>query len=403
MLIGGGRFSAAARLLCLLAAAHLSGAGVPAFAQNAEPAVWPWVKTGDAADEMTILLFGDTNIQDRQQPADAFKHLMPTLRAADVRFANCEMLFVEPSSDPRKPDIPHKLTWKHSHPAMVEALRAARFDAVGLASNVTYPVGALMQSLPVLERAGIPYTGSGKNIEEAHHPVVVERKGVKIGFIQWTSVFWHVAHAATADAPGVSTVRIHTSYQPHPRVLEMPGGPPRVVTIPDAEELARMVEDVRKLRARVDVLVASFQWGISSSTEVADYQRTLARAAVDAGADLVIGHGPHMVQPVEVYRGKPVFLSLANFVFDWPKMRKSPDGLMVRAVVKDRRLARVSFVPLRRDAENNPVLLDPNAGAGADILKQVRDLGGEGGAPLGVEGREVVVGGIIGEVSRTPR
>jgi poly-gamma-glutamate capsule biosynthesis protein CapA/YwtB (metallophosphatase superfamily) len=359
---------------------------------------WPWADGG--GDGVTLLLFGDTNIQERQHPGDAFKNLLPTLRSADVRFANCEMLFVEPSDDPLNPDLPHKLTWRHSHPSQVKGLAAAGFDAVGLASNVAYPVGALLKTLPVLQQAGIPFTGSGRNLAEARRPVIIERKGVKIGFQQWTSIFWHIGHAATETTPGVSTVKIHTSYQPHRRINEMPGGAPTVITIPDAEELARFTSDIRALRQKVDIVVASLQYGISSSTEVADYQRTLARAAIDAGADIVIGHGPHMLQPVEVYKGKPVFLSLGNFVFDWPKMREKQDGLMARAVIRDRKLAGVSFVPLRRDAGNNPVLLDPNAGAGAEMLKQLRELGGAGGAELTVRGKEVIVGGVGAELSR---
>jgi poly-gamma-glutamate capsule biosynthesis protein CapA/YwtB (metallophosphatase superfamily) len=359
---------------------------------------WPWGDEGGGA--VTLLLFGDTNIQNRQHPGDAFGNLLPTLRAADVRFANCEMLFAEPSNDPLNPDIPHKLTWRHSHPSQVKGLVAAGFDAVGLASNVTFPVSALLKTLPVLQQAGIPFTGSGRNLAEARRPVIIERKGVKIGFQQWTSIFWHVGHAATETTPGVSTVKIHTSYQPHRRINEMPGGAPTVVTIPDAEELARFTGDIRALRQKVDIVVASLQYGISSSTEVADYQRALARAAIDAGADIVIGHGPHMLQPVEVYKGKPVFLSLGNFVFDWPKMREKQDGLMARAVIRDRKLVGVSFVPLRRDAENNPVLLDPNAGAGAEMLKQLRELGGAGGAELTVKGKEVIVGGVGTELSR---
>ncbi len=354
-------------------------------------------------DAVTLVMFGDINIQDRQQPGAAFGNLLSTLRAADVRFANCEMLFVEPSNDPLSPDIPHKNTWRHSHPSQVKGLIEAGFDAVGLTSNVTYPISALLKSLPVLEQAGIPFTGSGRNLAEARRPVIIERKGVKIGFQQWTSIFWHVGHAATETTPGVSTVKIHTSYSPHPRINEMPGGPPKVVTIPDAGELARFVSDIRALRRKVDIVVASLQYGISSSTEVADYQRTLARAAIDAGADIVIGHGPHMLQPVEVYNGKPIFLSLGNFVFDWWKMKEKQDGLMARAVIRDRKLAGVSFVPLRRDALNNPILLDPNSGPGAGMLKQLRELGGEGGAELTVRGKEVIVVGVGGESSRAAR
>ncbi|MDA2939141.1 CapA family protein [Acidobacteria bacterium AH-259-A15] len=358
------------------------------------PLVWPWVVPDGSEGGVTLLLMGDTNIQDRENPGDAYKHVLPTLKAADVRFANLEGPFAGTSKDPLNADIPHKKGWTHSTPQMVEGLIAAGIDGVGVANNVTYPWQALLRSLAVLDSAKIGYTGGGRNLEQAHHPLIIQRKGVKFGFVQYTATFWPDDHAAEPEKPGVATVKVYTYYEPPRQVLDKPGQPPIIITIPDKKALQLMVEDIQKLRKEADIVVASYHWGVSGDPRVVDYQRTLARAAINAGADIVMGHGPHVLQPVEVWKGKPIFFSLANFTFDWRKMSKSRDGLLVRAVVKEGKLALVSCVPLRRDADNNPVLLDPNQGSGQDMFQELLQLGGEAGAKLTIQGKEIVVGGV---------
>lgn len=348
------------------------------------------------SEEATLLLAGDTNLQHREHPAGAFVHVLPLFRAADVRFCNLEGPLAAPSTDPAAPDIPHKAGWRHSDPAMVKGLVAAGLDAVGCANNVTYPPRAMLESLATLDAAGIPHCGGGRSDEEARRPVVIERRGVRLGFLSYTSVFWPVGHAAGPDTPGVATIKAHTAYRPHPRWHEMPGGPAIVVTWPDAAEVATMVEDVRRLRAQVDVVVLSCHWGISGSTQVADYQQAIGRAAIEAGADMVVGHGPHALQGIEVHNGKPIFYSLANFVFDWDRMRgRHLDGLLVRGRIRERRLAEVSFIPVRREEDGNPAPLEPSHGAGRQIIDEVRALSATYGTEFCVQDTEVVLAGVV--------
>ena len=355
--------------------------------------VWPW-RTDTEGDAVTLLLVGDTNLQNRDHPAEAFSRVLPTLRAADVLFGHLEGLLSTPSAAPAVPDIPYKSGWRHSDPAMVEGLTAAGFAAVSCASNVTYGSSAILDSLAALEGAGIASCGAGRNLEEAHRPAVVLRNGISFGFLSYTSVFWPVGHAAGPATPGVATIKATSAYQPHPRTLEMPGVPPTVITRPDEQELQRMVENVRRLRERVDVVVVSCHWGVSESHQVTDYQRIIGRAAIDAGADVVIGHHPHVLQGVEIWHHRPIFYSLGNFAFDWDRkdMLARKDGLLVHCVIHRKRLAQVSFVPARRNNDNLIELLRPDERIGREMAEQVRSLSAEFGTELSVEGSEVVVG-----------
>lgn len=204
---------------------------------------------------------------------------------------------------------------------------------------------------------------------------------------------------ATATTPGVA------------RILSKDGQ-----TL-DPEDLNRLREDIRKLRPQVDVLVVSSHnrdrlTGRESASpgdtrtvrpeelispiplgprfsEAEPYEKELAHAAIDAGADIVYGHGSHVLQGVEVYRDKPILYCVGNFAMDWIRMRPK-EGAVVRVVVQDKRVRRVSFVPLTRDeATNDARMLDPSSGEGAREFQKVKSL--SPGVALHLDGREVVL------------
>lgn len=356
---------------------------------------WNWHESSVGTDALSILLMGDTNIQFREDPSDTFKNVLPTLKEADLRLLNLEGPFAGASTDPRNPDIPHK-KWRHSEPDQVAGLVTAGIDAVGVANNVTYPWQALMRSLDVLSTAGIPYAGGGKNLEAAHSPLVLERKGARIGFMQYAATVFPYNHAATSDRPGIAEIKVHTAYRP-PRELDKPGQPPDVHTWLDEVSSARMVSDIRGLSDTADVTIVSFHWGVSDSTDVVSYQSDIARRVIDAGADVVFGHGPHRYQKVELYRGKPILHSLAQFVFDDrcnDRYRRFREGLLARLLIKKRRLAGVSLVPSWREDDNFVRLYDPNSGKGRELFGYLLSVNGNDGAALALRGQEIRVDGI---------
>ena len=345
---------------------------------HAQP--WPFAQPNDG--ELSIILLGDNNFQHRENPEEALKYLIPTLQQADFNFLNLEGPFAGGTDDTTKTDIPHK-NWRYSNPDQVAAITAAPIDAVGVANNVTYPWQALMKSLYVLDSVGVKYAGGGKNLEAAHQPVIVEKKGLKVGFMQYAATVFPYNHAAAEDQPGIAQIKVHTAYQPPPN-LDKPGQPPVVITWLDENSKQRMIRDIQSLNEQADIVVVSFHWGVSGTTQPVSYQTDIAQAVIDAGADVVFGHGPHRYQKIEVYQGKPIFYSLGQAAFDdrrSDRWRRFREGLLVRLSIKDKEIQSVDMVPTWRDNDNFVRLYNPNTDRGRELYGILKSVNSEG-APL---------------------
>lgn len=325
--------------------------------------------------DQTLLILGDTNIQNRDDPDSAFVHVKDTLAAADMVFGHLEGPLAEPSADPARPDIAHKPGWRHSGACIAPALKKAGYLAVSCASNVAHPARAAVASVKALDAVEIKHCGVGETLAEARLPVILERNGVRIGFLSYTSVFWPSDHAAGPQSPGCATIKAHAAYQANYRALEMPGAEPITRTFCDPEELEAMRQDVRTLRSQADLVILSCHWGVSSRDEPVDYQREIAYAAIDAGADMVFGHHPHVVQGAEIYRGKPVFYSLGNFVFDWVVMNnRHLDGIALRCTLSGKAISSIELLPARRGTDNDIRFEAADGAAGKDIMTRFKTL-----------------------------
>jgi len=376
------RFESYLRFVALMAGA------LTVFQLNGSSDPWPFTMEGE---DQSIILMGDTNFQYREKPEEAFKYVLPTLDEADFKFLNLEGPFAGGTDNPELSDIPHK-DWRHSNADQVKALTAANIDVVGVANNVTYPWQALMRSLHVLDEAGVKYVGGGKNIEVAHQPVILEKKGLKVGFMQYAATVFPTNHAATEHQPGIAQIKVHTAYQA-PRNLDKPGQPPVVITWMDEESEAMMVSDIARLKAKTDIVIVSYHWGVSNTTDPVSYQSDIAKAVIDAGADVVFGHGPHKYQRIEVYKNKPIFYSLGQGVFDdlrKDRYKRCKEGLLVRIAVKNKCIHTVSMVPTWREDDNFLRLYDPNVGRGKELLGYLKSVN-SGGAELEILNQEIVL------------
>src|SRR5882672_10418865 len=339
-----------------------------------------------------MILTGDVNLMNVADSAVPFALVGDELRQADVVFSNLECCLAVPARG-------HSVSNEGFFADPViggEALRRGGIQAVGIANNVHYGDAHITASIARLDELGIAHAGAGPNLAAACAPVVLERAGVRFGFLQRSSVYWPTNHEAQTDASGIAVIRGHTAY--HVPVFKTrigvpppnrPGVAPEIVTWADADYLRWFREDIAALRPGVDVLVASCHWGLGK--EVLQYMKEIAHAAIDAGADIVVGHGPHYALAVEVYRGRPIFYGLGSFSFHTGHGRRRHDswvGLMAR-VAAGGGIEAASFQFVRHNDRNETYLcrLADEADALAEIVEASRPFG----TKLTPEGDEIRV------------
>jgi poly-gamma-glutamate synthesis protein (capsule biosynthesis protein) len=307
----------------------------------------------------SIILTGDVNLMGVDDPAVPFARVRNEFAAADIVFSNLECCLYDP---------PHGHAVENegffASPTIAgETLRAAGVTAVGIANNVNYGEAAITASIERLDQLGIPHTGAGMNDAAARAAIIVPRNGVNYGFLQRSSVYWPTNHEAGPNATGIAVIRAHTAYQvPMHKTrrdippMNRPGIPPVIITWADPDYLRLFTDDIAELRARADIVVASCHWGLHK--EVLAYMHEIGHAAIDAGADIVIGHGPHYSLAVEMYHGKPIYYGLGSFSFHTGHGgRRHGDwiGMMVRATITDRAITATGFQFVRHNPRNETV------------------------------------------------
>jgi len=310
---------------------------------------------------LKMILTGDVNLMNVTDPDVPFKRVAEEFRATDVVFSNLECCLYDPPGG-HSVDTAEGF-FAHPGPAG-ETIKRAGIHAVGIANNVNYGEAAITSSIARLDELGIPHTGAGANRTAARAPVILERGGVRFGFLQRTSVYWPTNHEAGDHATGVAAIRGHTAYQlplhktrPEIPPCNRPGLPPIIKTWADPAYLKLYLEDVAALRAKCDVLVASCHWGLHQ--DVLEYMPEIAHAAIDAGADVVFGHGPHYSLPVESYKGKPVYYGLGSFSFHTGHGGKKHGdwvGMMARITLDGKTVKSATFQFVRHNDANETVL-----------------------------------------------
>ncbi len=222
-----------------------------------------------------------------------FQYVAEKLRAADITVGSLDGSLSDESSPMPCPDSFNLIGPRQ----MVEGLQFSGFDVITIATNHIKDCGekgfdcdnrAILDTIRTLTEAGIHPVGAGKNLSESRLAVVVERNGIRfafLGFNQFDQRVWAGEHT-----PGTAPLS-----QAHIDIIK--------AQIVSAKQIA-------------DVVIVLPQWGVEYAAEPEDYERSWAKEFIDAGASLVIGNGPHVIQPVEVFSGKAVFFALGNFVFD---------------------------------------------------------------------------------------
>lgn len=259
---------------------------------------------------VTIRAVGDI-ILDRDDPRTAFELCQPVLSGADITFGNCESNYAEHGSpNPATRGV----VW--SSPKQVGGLAWAGFNVMSFANNHHMDAGydGFFETMEHLHEHGIQTCGAGADLSKARTPAIVERSGTKVAFLGYSSILFP-GYEARDGKPGCVPLRVATHYSM--TEVEQPGCPPRVRTWVERDSLADLREDIARAREQADVVIVTPHWGLHfTPVVVADYESEFGRAAIDAGADLVIGHHQHILKGIEVYRGHTIFHGLGNFVMD---------------------------------------------------------------------------------------
>ncbi len=233
----------------------------------------------------------------KKDPAWPFRDIAPVFAEADIAFLNLE----SPFSD--KGAIMQRGMIFKTEPDMIAGLELAGIDVVSTANNHARDRGSygVEFTLDHLTAHGIAAVGTGKTAEEAHAGTVLERNGIKFGFL-----------AYTYDANNGNYKDVD----------------PRIAVL----DIETMRADVTAMKARADVILVSMHAGVEYATNSNRQQSDFARAAVDAGARVVIGHHPHVRQPWEWYGGGAIFYSLGNLIFDQFQRTETQIGSLAELV-----------------------------------------------------------------------
>jgi poly-gamma-glutamate synthesis protein (capsule biosynthesis protein) len=263
-----------------------------------------------------------TTLMDEHGALYPFERVASLLQSADLTIANFEGSFTE-----RGVEQPKLYTFR-TPPRFASGLAQAGIDIVSLGNNHTADYGpdGVGDTIAALDAAGVKHAGAGMNEAEARQPAFIEAQGLRVAFLSYTDIMENTF--AGPDSTGVA------------------------LATTDA-----IAAGVRAARAQADAVIVALHSGVEYTDAPQPDQQQLARAAIDAGALLVLGHHPHALQGRERYRNGLIVYSLGNFVFDLDNDDLSNLGPRAFQTV-------VLYVTLRAnevvDFHVEPVTIDPN-------------------------------------------
>jgi poly-gamma-glutamate capsule biosynthesis protein CapA/YwtB (metallophosphatase superfamily) len=286
---------------------------------------------GSAAPEMAKLGY-----------AHPFTDVSDVLQRAQIVFANLE----GPLTDAGEAAVDKRYIFRSPPTEVASALAVAGINVVSLANNhiLDYGVEGLKSTLVALTAAGIHHAGAGMDLQQARQPAIVKAGGYTVALLAYSLTFPE-SFWAGAERPG--TAFGHERY---------------------------VRADVASARERADIVVVSFHWGREATTELRDYQPRLAHAAIDAGAAVVLGHHPHILQGIERYKHGIIFYSLGNFAFG-SYSRLAQRSVIAELYFENAELTQVRLIPL--NVNNVEVVFQPrrlSARDAKEVIGQLRGL-----------------------------
>lgn len=244
------------------------------------------------------------------------------LRSADFTFGNLE----SPISV-RGKNQGSKFSFR-ADPRAVEGLKFAGFDMVSLANNHIWDWGveALADTVSILGANGIKSVGAGRNYDEANNPVVAEIGNTKVAFLSYTTLYPKNLFA-TANRAGVSSFN-----------------------------LENIKKTIKETNSQVDLVVVSLHWGDEYQLRSSPSQQGIAHALIEAGADLIVGHHPHVAQELERYKDGWILYSLGNFIFDQYLWDETKKGLIVKVTIQDKKISSLELKTVKLNGTFQPYI-----------------------------------------------
>lgn len=332
---------------------------------------------------------------------------VPATRAVAEILGSCDMAFANLENGLSTAGSPEAGGQRYGPslrgpPSLIGEVPYYRLGAVSLANNHMGNFGpeALAETMEILEDSGIRHAGAGDDIETAFAATVIPLGGTRVGFLSVYSLYHEIEaeDLAGPDRPGIAGCRAYdvvASTEPGLDLAEWSedSDPPwvvprrkrgrRVMLAVGRKDLDRLTAAVERARSKVEFLILSvhFHWGRHLRSDIPFHQGVVARAAVRAGADLVIGHGPHVLRGVEVHEGRPIVYSMGNFLLsplerdarsvdpvgDLPPARRS---VVLRVGLTDQR-TRLEFIPIWIGGDGRP-----RRGDGEFARETIRELHG---------------------------
>jgi poly-gamma-glutamate capsule biosynthesis protein CapA/YwtB (metallophosphatase superfamily) len=290
----------------------------------------------------SVIVVGDIMLGGRAKkavvefgPDYPFDGVLPLLRRAPIVLGNLEGPFADKARKQQR-NFSYRVDVR-----LASSLSRAGINVVTLANNHLVDCGrsGVLETLDALSNANVLALGAGTNERTAHAPVILQAGGMRIGLLGY---YWNRRTAATADRPGSAM------------------DPPEALGA-----------DIRGLREHADRIVVTFHWGVPYEREPSPEDRAKAHFAVDCGADAVVGHHPHIVQPFEIYRGCPIFYSVGNFAFGSGNSRA--EGLLVGFRFENNRTV-VNVYPLYVKNRDPRVNYQPKVLAGRAAERVLTEL-----------------------------
>ncbi|WP_244863568.1 CapA family protein [Paenibacillus cisolokensis] len=269
-----------------------------------------------------------------------YRDALPYLTEPDLTAGNLE----NPITKRGTPAEDKQYVFK-GRPESLDALKEAGFDVVSVANNHTLDQGVvgLLDTIDYLDEAGIRHMGGGRNEEEAYRPAVLEAQGVKVAYLGFSRVLPVVEWKATKEREGLA----------------------------EAYDSTRALEAIRKAKEDADLIVVMVHWGRERVDHPVEHQKVLAKQFIDAGADLVIGSHPHVLQGFERYKGKWIAYSLGNFIFNMTATLKTRDTGVLDCVCSKAGDCELKFHPMRAE-QSKPSPMDKTSAA--KLIAHLNDI-----------------------------